>query len=194
MDKIINYFVDEIQFYSQKLKEIESDIKSKKIVSSEIKKAIERLSSNDDAISVFSANESDSKFNNKEIEHLKNQEEKLSNDVICLQSEYESVNNKILTLKELLNDAKDIAIHNYDKSEEINNKENINNIVLQNDSKKPDIEKVIDDLRNVSNRIDFASKLIRTDCERCKMELGLARMKILFCMDELNDNVSRETL
>lgn len=193
MDKIINYFTDEIKFYNQKLKDTECDIKSKKIISSEIKKTIDRLSSKDDALSVFSANESDSAFNNKEIEHLKYQEEKINNDVISLQAEFENINKKILYLNELLNDAKGILADNSDKLDKLNNIEDISQNTSNNEN-KTEIEKVIDDLKNVSNRIDFASKLIKTDSERCKMELGLARMKIMFCMDELNDNVSRETL
>lgn len=184
MDTIIEYFKNEINNYNGQIKKLEEQMNSKKIVSQNIEKAINKLiDDNNSTFHIFNVSGSNSEFTNSEVAHLKEQHTSINDEIENLLHQKENFESKLNLLHILLDSARKISFELNEPKKDVEYM-NINVISA-----------VLEDLRNASFRIEAATKISIQDYERCKMEIGLARMKILLCIDELSklENVSRET-
>ncbi len=183
MDNIINYFCEEIRDYSVQKKNLENEISSKKFISSEISKTIEKMiASENDTDAIFRANISNKEFHNSEIRTLKNQLEENNKSILHYENCLEEVDKKLDKLNSLLQELKDMNIQ-VSKLLAEKSKDEEHVIEKMPDEKNP--ESLVDTLRNISSRMELATKLERVDPERAKMELNLARVKLMFCIDDL---------
>jgi hypothetical protein len=179
MEKIIKYFTDEMEQYNFRKKKIEAEINSKKIISGEIKKTIERLNDSvNNTDNVFRANIINSEFNETEVSHLKNQQQEIQCDIETLNAQLAELENKIQLLAELTEYAKKLEIENQKEMPDDINTDN---------QKNNSIEEIVKELRNISNKLELAMKIQKMDTERSKMEVNLARVKLLFCIEKLSE-------
>lgn len=180
MDNIINYFNDEIRECFVEKNNIENEINSKKIICGEINKTIEKLlASENDTDSIFRANISNKEFHNNEITSLKQQLADLSKSIRHFENSLEKIDEKINKLNTLLEEARDADAQLLEMNEE-EDKPIIEEI---QDEETP--ESLVDILKNISSRMELAVKFGRVDYERAKMELNLARVKLMLCIDDL---------
>lgn len=179
MDNIINYFNDEIRECFAQRKNIENEINSKKIICCEINKTIEKLlASENDTDSIFRANISNKEFHNNEITSLKQQLTDINKCIGHFENSLEKIDEKINKLNALLEEARDVDVQLL----EINEKEQPMIDEIQDDEAS---ENLVDTLKNISCRMELAVKFGRVDYERAKMELNLARVKLMLCIDDL---------
>lgn len=183
MDNIINYFCEEIRDYSVQKENLENEISSKKFVSSEIGKTIEKMiASENDTDAIFRANISNREFHNSEIKTLKIQLEENNKSILHYETCLEEVQKKLDRLNALLQESKDANTQTSKLlAEKSKNEEN----VIEEIPNEKESESLVDTLRNISSRMELATKLERVDRERAKMELNLARVKLMFCIDDL---------
>lgn len=180
MEKIINYFLEEIQNYTVKKTHLENELNSKKIVSAQIAKKIdEMVAAENDTDNIFRASMSNLEFHNNEILLLKQQLDDNNHKIVHYENSLNILLEKIDKIYELLEEARNVNIEIPEfPAEEAA-------ALSENSPEKESPENLVDTLRNISSRMELAVKLGRIDKERAKMELNLARVKLMFCIEDL---------
>ena len=185
MEKIIAYFNQQLSNCMVEKKQLESELERKKISSMEISRTMNKLiDMENDTDAIFRANISGAEFRNNEVSLLNSQIKNIKNEIDCIESKIQKVEETIFQLNELFVRARNFSFE-YEEMKNSLAVEEMEPITAETEPAEECSDNLIENLRNISSRIDTALKFEKMDRERAKMELNLARVKLLFCIDDL---------
>lgn len=188
MERIISYLNQQLTTYMIEKKQLESEFESKKISATEVERTINRLmDKKNDTDAIFRANIANEEFQNNEIQLLNNQLQAIKDNIELINKRIQSYDVKIAELNELLQYTRNISLEYNEMKNSVVVEEVVESDEKDDINPKEDDSSfsLVENLKNISSRIDTALKIEKMDRERAKMELNLARVKLLFCIDDL---------
>lgn len=184
MNKILDFFQEELSSCNEDKNRIESDNHRASLDIEVIAKTKEKMVSEfDNTHNVFSTNEGESAFNNREVDLLNKREDELKKIITTQSSELKQIENRICSINDLIAECDNIEIEENQKISGLDILE-----IQENDRQRiaRDIhDSVVQKMTALIHKSEFTMKVIDTDPVRAKLEMEVINKVVRECIGEL---------